>query len=270
MILTRFIEYNHKKNNSYILFNGDQIIINEDNNSFKFDPDSLYLSNDHKDYRVGIGINDDEYLYAVQLQDIGSKNISNLNTQQIDLRYMLPQLSSNDFNLVSRAKQILHWFTSNKFCSSCGSKNTFNTDEDSLYCSCKGINTYPTISPCIITLVVNGPKILLARNKMFPPGMYSALAGFIEAGETAEEALIREVYEEVNLKVNNIRYYSSQSWPFPSQLMLGFYCDCADGKPIPDGIEIEEADWFDVNNLPNVPPPTSIAGMLINSYIEDR
>ena len=108
------------------------------------------------------------------------------------------------------------------------------------------------------------------RNKLFHQGMFSALAGFVEAGETAEEALKREVKEEVNLDVENIKYFSSQSWPFPSQLMLGFYCECTSGEPEPDGFEIEEAAWFDINNMPNIPPTTSIAGKLIKTYIEDH
>jgi NAD+ diphosphatase len=270
MHLKRFKEFDSKKDNSFILFNGDAILYDNLTKSYLFDPNSLYLDSNYENYRIGIGVKDGKSIYAVQLKDVGTKNISNDELDQIDLRYMLPQLTSEEFQLVSRAKQLLHWLISNKYCSYCGSENTFEIKEEAMYCSCNNIYTYPTISPCIITLVTNGNKILLARNKMFPQGMFSALAGFIEAGETAEEALVREVNEEVNLDVTNINYFASQSWPFPSQLMLGYYCECSTGNPVPDGIEIEEAAWFDINNLPNIPPPTSIAGKLINSYIVDR
>jgi NAD+ diphosphatase len=100
--------------------------------------------------------------------------------------------------------------------------------------------------------------------------MYSTLAGFIEAGENAEEALIRELKEEVNIEVSNITYHSSQSWPFPSQLMLGFFCKYEAGEITMNDKELEDAGWFDINDLPIIPPETSISGQLIRSYIEDH
>ena len=100
--------------------------------------------------------------------------------------------------------------------------------------------------------------------------MYSTLAGFIEAGENAEEALIREVKEEVNVNVSDIKYYSSQSWPFPAQLMLGYFCKYKSGKIELNDKELEDARWFNINELPIIPPDASISGQLIRSYIEDR
>jgi NAD+ diphosphatase len=100
--------------------------------------------------------------------------------------------------------------------------------------------------------------------------MFSTLAGFIEAGENAEEALAREVMEEVNVKVSEVRYYGSQSWPFPSQLMLGYFCKYEEGNIQLNDAELEEARWFDLDDLPIIPPDTSISGQLIRSYISDR
>jgi NAD+ diphosphatase len=100
--------------------------------------------------------------------------------------------------------------------------------------------------------------------------MYSTLAGFIEAGENAEEALIREVKEEVNVEITNIKYYSSQSWPFPAQLMLGYFCQYEKGEIILNDAELEDARWFNIHELPIIPPEASISGQLIRSYIEDR
>ena len=100
--------------------------------------------------------------------------------------------------------------------------------------------------------------------------MFSTLAGFIEAGENAEEAIHREVMEEVNVKVSNIQYFGSQSWPFPSQLMLGYFCKYESGDIILNDEELEEARWFDVDKLPTIPPDTSISGQLIRSYISDH
>ena len=129
---------------------------------------------------------------------------------------------------------------------------------------------YPKISPCIITLVTRGDEVLLARNKFFPENWYSTLAGFIEAGETAEEALRREVMEEVNVSVKNITYFGSQPWPFPSQLMLGYFCEYESGEIKIEEAELEDAKWFKIDDLPNVPPKLSISGQLISSYLEDR
>ena len=113
-------------------------------------------------------------------------------------------------------------------------------------------------------------KILLGRNAYFPKDMFSTLAGFIEAGESCEEALEREVFEEVGIEVKNIRYFGSQTWPFPAQLMIGFYAEYSSGEITLDEDELEEAYWFDVSNLPNIPPKESISGQLIRSYIEDH
>ena len=111
---------------------------------------------------------------------------------------------------------------------------------------------------------------MLARNKFFPENWYSTLAGFIEAGETAEEALRREVLEEVNVSVKNITYFGSQPWPFPSQLMLGYFCEYESGEIKIEEAELEDAKWFKIDDLPNVPPKLSISGELISNYLEDR
>ena len=127
---------------------------------------------------------------------------------------------------------------------------------------------YPRISPCVIVLVTKEEEILLARNKNFPSQMYSTLAGFIEVGETVEEAIKREIFEEVNIKVRNCQYFGSQSWPFPSQLMLGFHAEYHEGEIKPDGEEIDVAEWFHYKSLPQVPPGRiSISGRLIESYV---
>jgi NAD+ diphosphatase len=126
---------------------------------------------------------------------------------------------------------------------------------------------YPSISPCVLALIHKDNKILLARNALFPEGLFSALAGFVEVSETAEECVEREVFEEVSIKVKDVKYFGSQSWPFPSQLMLAYTCEYESGNIIVDGKEIVEADWFDLSNLPNTPPDSTLSGTLINSYI---
>lgn len=132
--------------------------------------------------------------------------------------------------------------------------------------SCRIIN-YPRIAPCVIVLVTRGEELLLARNANFPQPMYSTLAGFIEAGETAEATLAREVREEVGVEITNLRYFRSQSWPFPNQLMLGFFADYASGEIVCDGSEIADAGWFHYSDLPMTPPVASISGQLIQHYV---
>jgi NAD+ diphosphatase len=118
-----------------------------------------------------------------------------------------------------------------------------------------------------MALVRRGSEILLARGPHFPPGMYSALAGFVEPGETLEQCVLREVEEEVGVRVSRIRYFASQPWPFPNSLMIAFVCDWESGELRPQEGEIEEAKWFDVLQLPKLPSRISIARRLIDAVV---
>ncbi len=130
--------------------------------------------------------------------------------------------------------------------------------------------TFPRLSPAIIVLIHRGDEVLLARSHRFPEGMYSALAGFVEPGETVEGALQREVEEEVGLQVQNLEYRGSQPWPFPNSLMLGFFAEYAGGEIVLEEAEIAEAAWFPTSALPNIPGPISIANRLITSWVDQH
>ena len=185
------------------------------------------------------------------------------------LRNLLGRIPDSLFTLCSRAIQLSDWKRNNQFCGVCGSKMNPHETERAMFCDCNNLMIYPRISPCVIVLVTNGEDLLLAHNKNFPGTFYSTLAGFIEAGESAESAIHREIYEEVKVTVRNIKYYGSQSWPFPSQLMLGYHAEYLDGNIQPDGVEIDKAEWFNYKNLPQVPTGNiSISGQLIESYIK--
>ena len=185
------------------------------------------------------------------------------------LRSLLGRMPDSIFTICSRSLQIDNWFVSNQFCGSCGNKIKPHEIERAMICECKNNLIYPTISPCIIVLVTKGEELLLAHNKNFPGDFYSTLAGFIEPGESAESAIKREVFEEVGVKIKNITYYGSQSWPFPSQLMLGYHAEYEEGTIKPDGEEIDKADWFNYKELPQVPTGNiSISGQLIESFID--
>jgi NAD+ diphosphatase len=125
--------------------------------------------------------------------------------------------------------------------------------------------SYPPVSPAIMILVTHGRRLLLARKPAFPQGRYSALAGFVEPGETLEDTVARETREEVGVEVKNIRYFGSQPWPFPHSLMIAFTAEYAGGPIRPDGVEIEEARWFEPDQLPKLPPPISISRRLIDT-----
>ena len=131
-----------------------------------------------------------------------------------------------------------------------------------------GLVHYPRIAPSIIVLITKGDEMLLARNARWPAGMYSTLAGFVEVGESIEQTVHREVAEEVGLRVHNLKYLGSQSWPFPNSLMLGFHAEYASGDIVCNDVEISDARWFAHDQLPNVPPGTAISRWLIDDFID--
>jgi len=189
--------------------------------------------------------------------------------EPMPVRQFLLHQGFDAFILAGRASQLLNWFRSHRFCGSCGAENVLRKQQQLLACQHCEVDYYPRINPCIIVLVTRGDRILLARSVRRGATFFSCLAGFIEPGESAEEAVAREVYEEVGLEIDNIRYVKSQPWPFPSQLMLGFYADYVGGEIVPEAAEIAEAHWYDVNNLPETPAPTiSVAGQLIQEYCD--
>lgn len=162
---------------------------------------------------------------------------------------------------------LAHWRRTHRFCGCCGKENSEKCDEQALICpSCQHI-TYPRISPCIIVLITHGEKLLLARSPHFPEKVYSTLAGFVEAGESLEQTLHREIKEEVGLVVSDVTYFGSQPWPFPDSLMIAFHAKYQSGEIKIDGLEIEDAQWFDQDNLPQLPRPESIGRHLIDAFL---
>ena len=167
--------------------------------------------------------------------------------------------------LAGRAWQIMEWDRNHQFCSRCGTPTEVRSGERSRVCPACRYTTYPPVSPAIMILIIRGREILLARKKDWPAGRYSALAGFVEPGEELEDTVRRETREEVGLEIENLRYFGSQPWPFPHQLMIAFTADYAGGEITPDGVEIEEAAFFDVGKLPNLPAGISISRRMIDA-----
>ncbi len=213
-----------------------------------------------------VGMIDNKSCYV---EDLSKDSVILENSRLQNMMSLLGSLPDNLFGLCSRAIQLSDWYKNNQFCSKCGSKMEKHPTETAMECVNKDSLVYPRISPCIIVLVTKGQEILLAHNKNFPGKLYSTLAGFIEAGETVEEAIHREIFEEVNIKVTNLTYYSSQSWPFPSQLMLGFHAEYLSGDLKADNNEIDIVQWFNYKSLPETPSSKiSISGKLIESYVK--
>lgn len=181
------------------------------------------------------------------------------------LRSIFQLAGAETFALAGRAAQLLDWQQHHRFCGRCGTATVMKAGEHAMQCPGCGLVTYPRISPAIMVLVRDGDKLLLARSPHFKPGVFSALAGFVEPGETLEECAIREVREEVGVEIARLRYFHSQPWPFPNSLMIAFFADYAGGTLTPDQHEIEAADWFALDALPLLPEPISIARRLIDA-----
>jgi NAD+ diphosphatase len=193
--------------------------------------------------------------YAVEID--AADPLDPMQYQRGNLYHILGRVDEWLFALAGRAAQLLSWERDHQFCGRCGQPMSVDLAERAMRCDPCGLVQYPRIAPCIIVLVTRGEELLLARNANFPRPMYSTLAGFIEAGESAEQCLVREVKEEVGVDVDRLTYFSSQSWPFPNQLMLGYFAEYAGGEICCDPTEIADARWFHYTELPQVPPPSS-------------
>ena len=202
---------------------------------------------------------------------VATETASRLRAEDHTLRSLLMAEGAEILTTIGKANQILDWHDSQRYCGYCGNQTEAQAQHRALHCSSCERQYFPRINPCIIVLVTRGDEILLAQNARYKGKFLSCLAGFIEVGESAEETLHREVMEEVGLEVENIRYVKSQCWPFPSQLMLGFYADYKSGEIVPDKEEIDYAAWFNIHDVPPVPNPgISVAGELITGYIAAR
>jgi NAD+ diphosphatase len=183
------------------------------------------------------------------------------------LRTLFGRMDEAMLAVAGRAFQIADWARTHRFCGVCGAPMRRTPGERAMKCAC-GHTAYPRISPAMMVLVRRGDSLLLARNVAAPPGRFSALAGFLEPGESVEDAIHREVREEVGVAVKDLRYFASQSWPFPGSLMLAFTAEYAGGDIVTDQREISEARWFGPGDpLPDLPPRQSISRALIDAHL---
>lgn len=183
------------------------------------------------------------------------------------LRSLFLQLPDPLLALAGRASQVVEWDRSHRYCGRCGTPTLDKPEERAKECPACGYVAYPRVSPAMMVLVTRERELLLARANRFPNAMYSALAGFVELGESIEDCIHREVREEVGVEVDQLRYFASQSWPFPHSLMIAFTAEYVSGEARPCDDEIADVQWFSLDALPPLPGPVSISRKLIDATI---
>lgn len=176
------------------------------------------------------------------------------------------RLTDDALSLGGLALQALHWESTSRHCPRCGAGTTRIEGEWGKRCPGCGYEHYPHLHPAVIVLVRDGERVLLTRKSFWPAGRYGLVAGFVEVGESLEGAALREVREEVGVEIRDLRYVASQYWPFPSQLMVGFTAAYAGGDLAVNRQELEDARWFSVHALPDLPPRLSIARFLLDHF----
>ena len=259
-----------------------------DYRSFFFQGDALLLPQDIPDSQIYSGLSFDltgnfknPEIFKISAVDEKAHEMINVvsippetqladNWKKIPMRQFLANSALGNINIdrIMRAFHITQWRSESRFCGTCGAKNDFISEDTHNKCPECGRLEFPRICPAVIVIITdNKNRILLAHNKRFKSKTYSHISGFNEAGETLEQTVIREVREEVNIEICGITYIKSQAWPFPNSLMLGFKASYLSGTIKPDGIEIEDAAWFEKDNLPELPGHGSLSRILIDLWL---
>lgn len=249
------------------VFRGDELLVNQEDLSL---PDAWTLSSHapSNDQVHPVGQLDGQYCQSVWL-DKSAPAAEGMVFRK--LRSLFGMIEEGLLAVAGRAYQIGEWARTHRFCGACGTPTQHVDGERCVKCPSCSMVAYPRISPAMMVLVKRGPDILLARHAASPAPFFTALAGFLEAGESAEDAVHREVFEEVGLKVGNVQYFGSQPWPFPHSLMIAFTADYVSGDITVDEAEIAEARWFGPDDsVPKIPHGISIASHLINAHLPSR
>jgi NAD+ diphosphatase len=247
----------------WFLFNGSSLVVSEDKTGVHIpcfsDPVKSGLSVKSQIY---LGTIDSVHCFCGELLSAVPENYG---FELKELRALFDQLNPALYNVAAKASQIISWDRNHQFCGACGSQTDSVNHEYAKKCRECGMLFYPRISPAIIVAIIHDGKILLGRRRSSQ--MFSLIAGYVEAGESLEETVSREVMEEVSLRVKNVKYFSSQPWAFSNALMVGFTAEYDGGEIKPDGEEIAEAKWFSADSIPKIPGKISIARKLIDWFI---
>ena len=257
------------KDNVYLLVNDNKIAFtNENNNYILFNGNTFHEAMSLKSYPVMSKDNMDYFVTEVE-----ASFPLPFNAEWVPLRTAFTLLNEKYIIPISKAFHITHWHKHHQFCGGCGAKTIHKYNTWEMQCSVCETLFYPQISPAVIVLIKKNNELLMARGPHFPVGVYGLIAGFVEPGENIEDAIHREVLEEIGIKVKNLRYYDSQSWPFPNSLMLAFIADYASGEINIDQTEIESAGWYKAENIPGITTQAfsvSIAYKMIQAFIANQ
>ncbi len=199
--------------------------------------------------------------------DLGEGFVAPAGYRLEGLRSAFHNMSEKEFGAACTARQKVEWYRTHGFCSRCGADTVRHELHEAMACPVCGQLHFPRVAPAIIVLIQRRHEVLLGRSPHFAEGVYSTLAGFVEPGESLEQCVHREIAEEVGVQVTNLRYFGSQSHPFPNSLMIGFLADWLSGDIRIDPLEIEDARWFTRQNLPVRPHRMSIARALIEDFV---
>lgn len=250
-----------------LAFCGRNLLLHEQDGVFSL-PEENVIEHIQDSPCLLVGAYDKKNCVAIELKSLPAELFQSIKV--VDFRKAIKLLTAEESRATSYARQMLHWEQEHRFCGSCSAATSISDREMARVCPDCGALFFPRISPAVIVAVTNGDKILLAHNRNFRPGLYSTVAGFAEPAETLEETVAREVFEETGIIVKNIRYFGSQSWPFPHSLMIGFTAEYDSGEVTPDGVEIETASWFSVDQIPEIPSQGSISRQLIDTFINTQ
>ena len=205
---------------------------------------------------------DGEKAYRIDLPLLGNENY-----EMCGLRQSYYKLSEEEYLKAGKCHELLYWDQNTKYCGVCGGLMKFHTDI-SKRCEHCGKEVWPQLATAVIVLVRKGDEVLLVHANNFRTDFYGLVAGFVETGETLEEAVHREVMEETGLHIKNLKYFASQPWPYPCGLMVGFTADYDGGKIHLQRSELSKGAWFDKDHLPHIPEKLSIARHLIDDWLE--
>ena len=252
---------------TWLVFNGEKVVVHRESKAL---PDGawgeLSFAHEYSDCAFSL---DSEHASTCYVVDMGNEMLEHEAWDLVSLRGLLLHLPAHYFEVISRAWQLVHFRRTHKYCGQCGSTMQQVNWEMAMQCHNCGHRCYPRISPCIIVAIRDDDRLLLAMGRAHQSRqMYSTLAGFVESGESLEQTVDREVFEEVGVKVKNLEYFGSQPWPFPHSLMIGFLAEYAGGDICIDDDEIVDANWYEIDSLPNIPPKFSIAGKLIDETVK--
>ena len=258
-IIRENIQHRGSEDSLYLLFSGNKLLCSDQGSVLVHKHGSLGLHSELVDTAVYVGQWSGMPLFTARV----------VNGNDAGPELPLRELAAQDealFAVAGRALQLLRWRDDHCFCGRCGSLNTAHATETAMQCTNCGLSYYPRLMPCVMALIVEGDRCLLAQHSARSQ-WWTALAGFVEAGENAEQCLAREIAEEVGLQATSWRYSHSQAWPFPGQLMLGFFVECQPADLILDAEEIAAARWFERDRLPDIPPAYTISGQLIREFV---